>query len=114
MYFRLSKGLTVPSGSSSRPSFPGAVYTKFLVPSSASKRKCPTEDRLQSSIEETKEEKDVAEAGRGCNQHGRRDPAGNKMSSRGQRSESQAGPVAGPTDERGGDCLDRVAEGIFT
>lgn len=114
MYFRLSKGLTVLSGSSSRPSFPGAVYTKFLVPSSASKRKCPTEDRIQSSIEETKEEKDVAEAGRDCSQHGRRDPAGNKMSSRGQRSANQAGPVAGPTDERGGDCLDRVAEGIFT
>lgn len=49
---------------SSRPSFPGGVTAEFLVPSSAAKGEGPIEERIQRSIEEAKEEKDMAEAGR--------------------------------------------------
>lgn len=59
-----SKGLNLLLGHSPRTSFPGGVYTKFLVPSSAAKGEGPIEERIQRSTEEAKEEKDVAEAGR--------------------------------------------------
>lgn len=64
LFVLLSKSLNLLLGHSSRTSFPGGVYTMFLMPSSAPKGEGPIEERIQRSTEEAKEEKDVAEARR--------------------------------------------------